>query len=186
MDTTMMIVTIVAIALVFALVVGRVVARNKRSENLKRRFGGEYYRAMKEKGSRSRAEAELVSRTKRVERLEIHPLSANDHDRFAERWRTVQAAFVDHPSSAVSDAEKLVEEVMRVRGYPVVDFDLRTADLSVDHPKFVSSYREARELAQATERGEASTENLRKAIVNYRALFEDLLEPGRPAIETAR
>ena len=180
---TSMIVAIVGIAIVAALVVAWVYFRNKRSQDLKRQFGNEYYRALDKTGSRSRAEAELVSRAKRVEHLEIRPLSAGDHDRFAERWRVTQAAFVDRPASAVSDAAKLVVEVMRARGYPVGDFDQRAADLSVDHPRFVENYREAHALALASERGEASTENLRQAMVHYRALFEELLEARRPEFE---
>ena len=183
---TSMIVAIVAVVILAALVVAWVVVRNKRTQDLKRQFGNEYHRALEKTGSRSRAEAELVSRTKRIERLEIRPLSAGDHDRFAERWRSTQSAFVDRPASSVSDAEKLVVEAMRARGYPVGDFDQRAADLSVDHPRFVENYREAHQLALACERGEASTENLRQAMVHYRALFEDLLEAGRPEPELSR
>jgi hypothetical protein len=171
-----MVAVIAGVALLIASGVTWVVIRNKRSEGLKRRFGTEYDRAVKTSGSRNRAEADLASRTKRVERLDIHPLSAGDHDRFAERWRSTQASFVDSPAGAVSAAETLVEEVMRVRGYPVGDFDQRAADMSVDHPRFVANYREARELSLASQRGSARTEDLRQATVHYRALFEDLLE----------
>jgi hypothetical protein len=171
-----MIVAIAGALLLMASAVAWVVVRNKRSEGLKHRFGAEYERAVKATGSRSRAEADLASRTKRVERLDIHPLSAGDHERFAERWRSTQASFVDSPAGAVSAAETLVEEVMRARGYPVGDFDQRAADMSVDHPRFVANYREARELALASQRGSAKTEDLRQATVHYRALFEDLLD----------
>jgi len=183
---TFMIVAIAALVILAVTVVAWVVVRNKRSEDLKRQFGAEYQRALEKTGNRTRAEAELVSRTKRVQRFEIHPLSAGDQDRFAARWRSTQSAFVDQPASAVTDAEKLVVEVMRARGYPVGDFDQRAADLSVDHPRFVENYREARELALASQRGEASTENLRQAMVHYRALFEDLLEAPRHEFELSR
>ena len=181
-----MIVAIVVVVLLAALVVAWVVVRNKRSGDLKRQFGAEYYRALEKTGSRGRAEAELVSRTKRMARLEIRPLSAGDQDRFAQSWHQTQSSFVDRPSSSVLDAEKLVVEVMRARGYPVGDFDQQAADLSVDHPRFVENYREARALTLASQRGEASTENLRQAMVHFRALFEDLLEARRPEFELSR
>jgi hypothetical protein len=171
-----MIVVVSVVVLLIAASVAWVVIGRKRSETLKRRFGAEYDLALKSAGSRSGAEAELASRTKRVERLDIHPLSAGDHDRFAERWRSTQASFVDNPAGAVSEAETLVEEVMRARGYPVGDFDQRAADMSVDHPRFVENYREARDLAAASQRGAAKTEDLRRATVHFRALFEDLLQ----------
>jgi len=173
---TWMIVPIVGVSLLIVAAIAWVVIRKKRSEGLRRRFGTEYDRAVKTSGSRRRAEADLASRTRRVERLDIHPLSAGDHDRFAARWRSIQASFVDNPGGAVSDAATLVEEVMRARGYPVGDFDQRAADMSVDHPRFVENYREARDLALASQRGAARTEDLRRATVYYRALFEDLLE----------
>jgi hypothetical protein len=122
-----------------------------------------------------------------VEKLAIHPLSAGDHDRFADRWRSTQASFVDDPAGAVSKAETLVEEVMQARGYPVGDFDQRAADISVDHPRFVENYREARDLAVASQRGVAKTEDLRRATVHYRALFEDLLQTtDRGTVEVRR
>jgi hypothetical protein len=181
-----MIVVVVAVVVLAALGIAWVVVRDKRTKDLIRQFGNEYFRELEKTGSRTRAEAELVSRTKRLERIEIRPLSAADHDRFAESWRSTQAAFVDRPASAVSDAEKLVVEVMRARGYPVGDFDQQAADLSVDHSRFVENYREAHALALARERGEAGTENLRQAMVLYRALFEDLLEARRPEFELSR
>jgi hypothetical protein len=168
---------IVAVALMLAAAVAWVVIGKKRSDGLRRQFGTEYDLAVKTAGSRARGESDLASRAKRVEGLHIHPLSAGDHDRFADKWRSTQASFVDNPSDAVSEAETLVEEVMRARGYPVGDFDQRAADISVDHPRFVENYREARELAVASRRGGARTEDLRRATVHYRALFEDLLEP---------
>jgi hypothetical protein len=171
-----MIIVIVGIALVIALAVAWIAIGKKRSGDLRRRFGTEYDLAVKTTGSRARAEADLSSRVRRVEKLDIHPLSAGDHERFADRWRSTQASFVDNPSVSVSEAETLVEEVMRARGYPVGDFDQRAADISVGHPRFVENYREARELAVASQRGAAKTEDLRRATVHYRALFEDLLE----------
>ena len=184
---TWMIVLIVGALLLLGSGIAWAVVGKKRSAGLRRRFGTEYDHAMKTSGSRRRAEAELASRTKRVEQLDIHPLSAGDHDRFADRWRSTQASFVDNPAGAVSDAGKLVEEVMRARGYPTGDFDQRAADISVDHPRFVENYREARDLALASQRGSAKTEDLRKATVHYRALFEDLLDTtDRTRVEVSR
>ena len=173
---TWMIVLIVAVSILTASAVAWIAVGKKRSAGLRRRFGTEYDHVVKTSGSRRRAEADLASRTKRVEGLDIHPLSVGDHDRFADRWRLAQASFVDNPAGAVSDAATLVEEVMRARGYPVADFDQRAADISVLHPRFVENYREARDLALASQRGSARTEDLRRATVHYRALFEDLLE----------
>lgn len=167
---------VVLAALVIVAAVAWEVVRNRRSADLRRRFGTEYDHALKASGSRGRAEADLASRTKRVGSLDIHPLSPGDHDRFAERWRSTQASFVDSPTAAVTAAETLVEEVMRARGYPVGDFDQRAADISVDHPRFVEHYREARGLAVANQQGSAKTEDLRQATVHFRALFEDLLD----------
>jgi hypothetical protein len=177
METWMVVVLVGVLFVIGAAVVWFVVGK-KRSDGLKSRFGSEYDRAVKSSGSRRRGEAELGSRTERVSRLDIHPLSPGDHDRFAERWRSTQASFVDSPGGAVSAAETLVEEVMRARGYPVGDFDQRAADISVDHPRFVTNYREARDLALANQNGSANTEDLRRATVHYRALFDDLLDPA--------
>lgn len=182
-----MFVVLVGVAFLAACAVTWMIVRNKRSEALKTRFGSEYDHAVTVAGSRSGAEADLNSRTKRVKLLDIHPLSSGDHDRFADRWRATQASFVDNPGAAVTQAGTLVEEVMRARGYPVSDFNQRAADISVEHPRFVENYREARELSVANQRGAASTEDLRRATVHYRALFEDLLGVAEPkAAEVGR
>jgi hypothetical protein len=168
-----------AIVIVAALVV--VVAvwmlmRRKRTELLRRRFGPEYERAVKEQGDVSKAEARLQARAARVERLHIHPLQPDDAARFGEAWRGVQALFVDDPKAAVTNADRLVAEVMRARGYPVGEFEQRVEDISVDHPNVVMNYRAARDIADDHARGRASTEDLRQAMVHYRALFTDLLD----------
>src|SRR5205823_2940201 len=125
---------------------------------------------------RRRAEAELQERAARVDHLDIHPLSPADRTRFADAWRSVQAQFVDDPARAIADADRLVIEVMRVRGYPVTAFEQRAADVSVDHPEVVANYRAAYAIARRSQEGDATTEDLRQAMVHYRALFEDLLE----------
>ncbi|MCZ7567735.1 MAG: hypothetical protein M5U01_03940 [Ardenticatenaceae bacterium] len=152
--------------------------RRRRTQELRERFGPEYNRAVEAIGDQRRAEEELETRQERVERLNIRSLSPEERKRFAEAWHSTQALFVDDPSAAIKEADRLVTEVMRVRGYPVADFEQRAADISVDHPDVVSNYRGAHAIALANQRGEASTEDLRKAIVYYRALFEELLETG--------
>jgi hypothetical protein len=148
----------------------------RRREELRQRFGPEYERAVHETGNRRRAEAELEQRQKRVEQLNIHPLSNEDRARFTEAWHGVQARFVDEPSEAIVQADRLVSEVMQTRGYPMGDFEQRAADISVTHPQVVENYRSARDVALANQRGDASTEDLRQAMVRYRALFAELLQ----------
>jgi FtsZ-interacting cell division protein ZipA len=155
--------------------------RNRQSQRLRQRFGPEYDRVLKSSGSRSKAERELLARTKRVEKLRIHALTPEERTRFTEAWRTTQARFVDDPSLAVTEADQLVKDVMRTRGYPIEDFEQRAADISVDHPRVVNNYRIARDIALRNQRGEASTEDLRQAVVAYRELFIDLLEEEVPA-----
>lgn len=162
---------IVAIALGALLLFSR-----RRSQHLRSRFGPEYERTLRQTGDRRRTERELEHREKRVEKLHIHPISPRHRDEFAAAWRKDQARFVDDPSGAVTEADRLVQEVMKSRGYPVADFEHRVADISVDHPHLVQNYRAARDIAERNRRGEASTEDLRQALVYYRALFEELLE----------
>src|SRR5205823_5284050 len=126
--------------------------------------------------------AQLERRRERVEKLDIRPLASSDRERFGERWRSVQAQFVDDPSAATRVADELVAEVMQARGYPVGDFEQRAADVSVDHPLVVEHYRSAHALAVKNERNEVETEELRQALVHYRMLFDDLL--GATAKET--
>ena len=150
--------------------------RKGRSERLRERFGPEYDRTVTQLEDRSRAEAELKAREKRVDRLDIRSLTEAERGRFAESWRSVQAQFVDDPARAIAEADRLVGEVMRGRGYPVGEFEERAADISVGHPHVVENYRAAHGIAVRSGRREASTEDLRQAMVHYRALFEELLE----------
>ena len=154
-------------------------SRRQRRERLRSRFGPEYDRALRQTGAPEKAAAELEKRVQRVEKFKIHPLSSEQADSFAREWKRVQAKFVDDPDGAVEEADRLVTEVMSARGYPLEDFDTRAADLSVDHPQVIENYRTARALALRRQRGEAGTEELRQAVVNYRALFDELLETGR-------
>jgi hypothetical protein len=149
--------------------------RRKESGRLQQRFGPEYVRLVNEVG-RSKAEAELAAREKRVEGLDIVPLSTADATRFKQAWVAIQARFVDDPKTSVVEADHLVYDLMAKRGYPMGDFERRAADISVDHPAVISNYRAARAIALRDERSEATTEELRKAVVHYRALFQELLE----------
>ena len=153
----------------------------RRRKGLQERFGPEYDRTVADAPSRREAESDLSERAKRREELQVRPLDTSSRDRYASRWQNTQAQFVDDPEGAVGEADRLIQEVMRERGYPVEDFEQRAADLSVDHPEVISNYRAAHGISIANERGKASTEDLRTAMVHYRALFEELLETHEPA-----
>jgi hypothetical protein len=143
---------------------------------LRERFGPEYDRVVLEHGSEHKAEARLVDRETRVENLRIRDLGITERERFQEEWRSVQSRFVDHPKSAVTEADELVSSLMLARGYPVADFDQRAADISVNHPRLVEYYRSAHGIAARLGREEASTEELRTAMIQYRTLFDELVE----------
>ena len=150
--------------------------RKRRTARLRTRFGGaEYSRAVQEGGNRRQAEARLDERKERVESLHIRPLASGDRTRFVESWRRVQARFVDGPGGAVTEADQLLGDVMSTRGYPVSDFEQRAADISVDHPQVMENYRTGHGIALRQTRGQASTEELRQAMIHYRTLFEELV-----------
>lgn len=162
------VVAIIIAAAIFA-------SRAGRTRRLQQRFGPEYDRTVRTSGDRAAAERELTQRETRVKRMHIEELPAGARERYTEEWRTVQARFVDQPREALTQADRLVENVMRDRGYPVNDFEQRAADISPDHPGVVDNYRIAHGIAARSERGEVSTEDLRQAMVHYRTLFDDLL-----------
>jgi FtsZ-interacting cell division protein ZipA len=175
-NTTLIIVIVVAIVVVLAIaLVGYQVARQKRTARLREQYGPEYDRAVDQADSQREAESELRDRAKRHEKLELRNLDASERKDFEHRWSDVQGQFVDDPSSAVRNADQLVVEVMAARGYPVEDFDQRADDLSVSHPEVTQRYREARQIAQANEDGNADTEDLRQAVTSYRSLVLALL-----------
>src|SRR5260221_278302 len=149
--------------------------RQRRSAHLHQRFGPEYDRAVEQKRDVRAAEADLEARARRVDKLHIKPLTPSDASAFGTAWRKIQGEFVDDPKGAVTQADRLIGEVMRARGYPLDDFEQRANDLSVDHPAFVSNYRAAREIALRHARGQASTEDLRQAMMFHRSLFDELL-----------
>jgi hypothetical protein len=183
LDPRIVIGVLVAVAVV---VVAFVLMQKRRSDELRGKFGPEYERLVHEHGDPRHAESELSTRVERVKQLHIKPLTPEYRSRFADAWRSDQARFVDDPKGAVVEADRLVADLMQVRGYPVGDFEQRAADVSVDHPHVVQNYRVAHDIAVREQRGEASTEDLRKAMVHYRALFEDLLESDQPEAREAR
>jgi hypothetical protein len=151
-------------------------SRKKQSERLQQRFGPEYDRTLGELGGRTKAEAELRAREKRVEHFSITPLAPAEAARFSQAWNALQGRFVDNPKEVVVQADQLVRELMLKRGYPMGDFERRAADISVDHPAVVEHYRAAQTITARDERGEADTEELRKAVVHYRVLFDEMLD----------
>ena len=179
--------TQIAIVIAVAVVVVAGIAiylffRKRRTKRLRNQFGGaEYTRAVKEGGGRRKAEGVLDERAERVEGLHIRPLTPGDRARFVESWGKVQARFVDSPGGAVSEADQLLGDVMSKRGYPVSDFEQRVADISVDHPLVLENYRAAHQIALRQTQGQASTEDLRQAMIHYRTLFEELV--GQPEAE---
>lgn len=164
---------IVVVILVIA--VSAVVVMQRRKTALRGRFGNEYERAVREHGSERQAQAVLHEREKRVEKFNIRKLDVAERDQYAGRWRQVQSRFVDDPRGAVIDADETVASLMGALGYPMADFEQRAADLSVDHAHVVDNYRAAHEIAVLHRKGQASTEDLRQAMIYYRSLFEDLL-----------
>jgi hypothetical protein len=173
--TTLAALVILAVLAVLALVAW---ARQRRSmsERLQQRFGPEYTRAVHDLGSRDKAEAELLARQRRVEELHIKPLAPADAAHYANEWKQLQGRFVDSPRGALVEADRLVRELMLQRGYPMGDFERRAADISVDHPAVVDHYRAAHDIVLRDQRDATDTEDLRKALVHYRALFDELLE----------
>jgi len=164
----------IASLIILALVIGWVYSRNRRTERLKNRFGSEYQHTVSEFGSRQKAESDLDRRERHLKELRIRPLTAAERQRFIEEWRLVQARFVDDPKLAVLEADRLVTEVLKLRGYPIDNFDERIDDVSAAYPHVVSNYREACAIVSQMDRGDASTENLRRAIVLYRNLADEL------------
>ncbi len=150
--------------------------RRKTTAGFRNRFGPEYDRAVLEHGSEHKAEAKLADRETRVENLKIRALTTAERGRFSADWQSVQSRFVDHPKSAVTEADELVSSLMQARGYPVADFDQRAADISVDHPRLVENYRSAHGVAVRLGKDEASTEDLRTAMIQYRNLFDELVQ----------
>jgi FtsZ-interacting cell division protein ZipA len=174
MSTVTVILIIVAVAAIaFGLFM---YIQKERTKRLRSKFGPEYDRVVDSYGNRSKAEEDLVHRQKRVEKLHLRDLTPADADRFADAWRAEQARFVDSPRDAIANADRLVNELMQTRGYPMGDFEQRAADISVDHAVVLENYRAAHAIAVRDSQATASTEDLRQAMVHYRTLFEELLD----------
>ena len=169
-------VVITVLVVVAACVVGYLFERRRRERQLKEQFGSEYDRTVADAGDRRSGERELAARQKRHEQLDIRPLEPSRAAEYQAEWQTVQTRFVDDPEGAIHDADALIEALMSERGYPVGDFDMKVADLSVQHADVLQHYRAAHEIAAAANAGEADTEALRRAMVHYRALFASLLD----------
>jgi len=174
---------VILLVVIAALVIAAVVflgARKRRTQQLRERFGPEYDRVVRKEGDVNKGERTLEFRQKHRKSLKIRPLSADEHARFSSRWNEVQGQFVDDPAGAVAVADALIIEAMQARGYPTTDFTQQAADISVDHPVVVENYRAAHDIALRHGRGQASTEDLRQAMVHYRALFDELLGENHP------
>jgi hypothetical protein len=174
---------IVVIVLVILFVAAFTRLRTHRTEQLRQRFGPEYDRTIGRTGDVRKAEADLQARERRVEHLKIRPLTPEEHRRFSMEWQDVQARFVDEPAGALMQADRLIGDMMATRGYPIGDFEQRVDDISVDHPNVVMNYRAARAIAEEHARHPMTTEQMRQAMVHYRALFRELIEGATPAVE---
>ena len=162
---------VAAVVIILAIAAG---VRRSRSERLREHFGSEYDRTVRAAGSRSAAEEQLVSRAEEVKTLDIRPLSAAERDRYTGDWTKIEQQFVNRPTTAVVEADELITDVMRTRGYPMADFETHAAHLSVKHPRVVDHYRAGHALIDK----HGSTEDLRQAMLHYRALFDELVNEG--------
>jgi hypothetical protein len=184
---TTAIVVIVVIVIVALAVGGWLYSRQHRVQEVRQQFGPEYDRTVEEQGGDEHKAASLLrERRERVDDIEIHPLSAEDRDRFAGDWQSVQAKFVDDPSGAVNDADALIAEAMRRIGYPVDQYEQREEAVSVKYPEVAGDFRQAHEIALSNQDGNASTEDLRNAMVLYRGLFERLVGMAQPSSTEAQ
>jgi hypothetical protein len=172
---------VVAVVVLLIAALASLYMRRRKTGALRQKFGSEYNLAVLQHGSERKAEAKLAEREKRDEQLTIRDLDSFEHERFAKQWEAVQSRFVDSPRGAVLEADDVVTALMKARGYPVSDFDQRAADISVDHPKVVENYRSAQETTTRVGRSEATTDELRTAMIHYRALYEELMQAA-PAV----
>ncbi|MEU7866545.1 hypothetical protein [Dactylosporangium sp. NPDC049140] len=185
MSTTATTLAVIVLVLIVVAAVVAGVSRHRRTQELRSRFGPEYDRAVADQPSRRAAERNLQHREQRHDNLELHDLDPGQRQLYSEQWQRTQAHFAEEPQAATREADELVTRVMSDRGYPVKDFNTKVEDLSVEHAETIGHYREAHEISEYNERGLASTEQLRQALMHYRALFADLLgdagRGGRPA-----
>jgi hypothetical protein len=175
MDSWVWIVIIAVVAIIVIALIAAAASRARRRRGLQQSFGPEYDRTLTEADSRRQAESELRDRVKRHDEFDLRELDRDERSRYLREWDGLQAGFVDEPAETIGRADRLIGDVMRARGYPVEDFEQRAADLSVDHADFVEHYRSGHEIAREAEAGRATTEELRRAVIHYRALFEELV-----------
>jgi hypothetical protein len=185
MTTTYIMIAVALVLVVTGAILGPVLARRRRTVQFRQTFGAEYGRAVETAGSEKKAEEELEGRRKHVETLNLRPLSADERQRYQSDWDAVQAKFLDQPGQATIEADHLIMEVMKLRDYPVSNFEQRAADVSVNYPAFVSDYRAAHETVIRDEQHHAGTEDLRRAMLSYRSLFDELVGPKVVASEKA-
>ena len=184
-NTQLVVAAVVLVVVVLVAVSAYLEHRKAKTLALRNRFGSEYDRAVLAHGSTKEAEAKLVGRKTRVEAFKLRDLGVTERERFVTEWQTVQARFVDHPKSAVTEADELVNALLEARGYPLASFEQRAADLSVTYPRVMENYRLAHGVAVRTNRVDASTEELRNSMIQYRAIFDDLVQPQKPSITMA-
>lgn len=179
MDATVVVLIIVVVLLIAALVaLGVMFARRRRSDQLREQFGPEYENQLSETGDRNAVEQDLQARRNRRAKLDIRPLEDAERAKYQRSWESIQRGFVDDPNRSLHEADHLVLEVMRTRGYPTDDAGRRVEDISVDHPEVVRHYREAREVAQrSATNGKTDTEHQRRALTSYHKLVDELLRP---------
>lgn len=178
---TVILAAVVVIVLIAIAVAVAVHEHKKRTARLRSRFGPEYDLAVGNGKNTRVAEDKLVARVKRVRNLRILEISAAERNRFLASWETIQSRFVDHPRSAVAEADQLINSLLQARGFPAADFEQRAADISVDHANLVAPYRSAHEITARADNNNATTEELRNAMLHYRALFDELLQNKKPA-----
>lgn len=191
MDSTVTALIVVIVVLVLALgAAGAMLMQRRRSERMQEHYGPEYERSVDQAGSRRAGEAQLSEREKRHRELDIRDLRSDERDRFATSWEGIQREFVDDPKRAVHDADVLVLDIMRTRGYPVGDhgddFERRAEDISVEHPEVVQRYRDAHAVRDATKSGDVETEQQRSAVTSYRSLIDALLHGDSRHNETSK
>jgi hypothetical protein len=174
MQSNITAIIVIAAVVVAALVIWAALKR-RRTNTLRNRFGDEYDRTVEELGKPAKAEAALQERQERVAKLDIRPLTPQERGDFSREWREVKAVFVDSPVEAVHHADRLLATIMKTRGYPMADFDRRYEDLTVDHGEVARHYRDGHEITLRHERGQASTEDMRQAMIHFEALFDDLV-----------
>ena len=180
MDPKVIVLAVVVLLVISGLAWLYIRKRRTSSAGLRERFGPEYAQAVRTHGSERKAEAKLADREKRVETLKLHELDPAERERFYARWVSLQSRFVDSPKVAVTEAAELVSSLMQARGYPETEFDQGAADISVGYPKVVENYRSANAILLRLGRGQASTEDLRSAMIYYRSLFEELVQVQTP------